>query len=126
MSVSPIQRLLLVEDDLALQKNLNEQLLKANYSVDLASDGEAGLFQGEEYNYDAAIIDVGLPKLDGISLIRALRKQQVDFPILILTARDRWQDKVDGLRAGADDYVVKPFTAETLAAKLEKWIPVNV
>jgi len=115
-------RLLLVEDDIALQQNLNEQLLKANYSVDLACDGEEGLFQGQEYNYDAAIVDVGLPKMDGISLIRALRKDKVAFPIIILTARGRWQDKVEGLDAGADDYLTKPFQAEELLARLNALI----
>ncbi|MEW6983017.1 response regulator transcription factor [Colwelliaceae bacterium 6471] len=115
-------RLLLVEDDLALQQNLNSQLLKANYSVDLAGDGETGLFQAQEYGYDAAIIDVGLPKLDGISLIKALRAQQISFPIIILTARDRWQDKVEGLEAGADDYLTKPFQAEELLARLNALI----
>lgn len=115
-------RLLLVEDDLALQQNLNTQLVKANYSVDLAGDGETGLFQAQEYGYDAAIIDVGLPKLDGISLIKALRTQQISFPIIILTARDRWQDKVEGLEAGADDYLTKPFQAEELLARLNALI----
>ena len=115
-------RLLLVEDDIALQQNLNEQLLNANYSVDLACDGEEGLFQGQEYNYDAAIVDVGLPKMDGISLIRALRKDKVAFPIIILTARGRWQDKVEGLDAGADDYLTKPFQAEELLARLNALI----
>jgi len=115
-------RLLLVEDDLALQANLNQHLLKDNYSVDLASDGEEGLFQGSETEYDAAIIDVGLPIIDGISLIRKLRAQGKCFPILILTARDRWQDKVEGLDAGADDYLTKPFQVEELLARLNALI----
>lgn len=115
-------RLLLVEDDLALQTNLNQHLLNNNYSVDLASDGEEGLFQGIETDYDAAIIDVGLPIIDGISLIRKLREQGKRFPILILTARDRWQDKVEGLDAGADDYLTKPFQVEELLARLNALI----
>ena len=115
-------RLLLVEDDLELQSNLAKHLSQENYSIDLADDGETGLFQGVEYEYDAAIIDVGLPKLDGISLIKALRAKGRDFPILILTARDRWQDKVEGLDAGADDYLTKPFQSEELFARLNALI----
>jgi len=115
-------RILLVEDDLHLQQNLKVQLTKQGYSVDLASDGEEGLFQCVEYNYDAAIIDVGLPKLDGISLITAVREQQISFPIIILTARDSWQDKVEGLDAGADDYLTKPFQTEELIARLNALI----
>jgi len=115
-------RLLLIEDDLALQKNLNEHLIAANYSVDLASDGETGLFQGQEYPYDAAIVDVGLPIIDGISVIRLLREKNICFPILVLTARDSWQDKVAGLDAGADDYLTKPFQAEELLARLNALI----
>ncbi|PCI61175.1 MAG: DNA-binding response regulator [Gammaproteobacteria bacterium] len=115
-------RLLLVEDDLALQSNLQLHLQQANYSVDVASDGQDGLFQGSETNYDAAIIDVGLPIIDGISLIKKLREQAISFPILILTARDRWQDKVAGLDAGADDYLTKPFQVEELLARLNALI----
>jgi len=115
-------RLLLIEDDLALQENLNKHLIAANYLVDLASDGETGLFQGQEYPYDAAIIDVGLPVIDGISVIKQLRDKNIDFPILVLTARDSWQDKVAGLDAGADDYLTKPFQAEELLARLNALI----
>ncbi|MCE9678130.1 response regulator transcription factor [Shewanella sp. AS1] len=115
-------RLLLVEDDIPLQQNLKQHLLDANYTLDVASDGEEGLFQGEEYNYDAAIIDLGLPKLDGITLITRLRAQGRDYPILILTARDNWQDKVEGLDAGADDYLTKPFHPEELTARLNALI----
>ncbi|MCG9747209.1 response regulator transcription factor [Shewanella sp. Isolate8] len=115
-------RLLLVEDDLALQENLRQHLLDANYTLDIASDGEEGLFQGQEYPYDAAIIDVGLPKLDGIALIARLREEGIDYPILILTARDNWQDKVEGLDAGADDYLTKPFHPEELVARLKALI----
>jgi two-component system response regulator PhoP len=115
-------RLLLVEDDLALQGNLTQHLLNANYTIDAVSDGEEGLFQGQEYSYDAAIIDLGLPKLDGIALISQLRAQHKDYPILILTARDNWQDKVQGLDAGADDYLTKPFHPEELIARLNALI----
>jgi len=115
-------RVLLVEDDIALQSNLKQHLTEFHYTVDVASDGEEGLFQGTEYNYDAAIIDVGLPKLDGIALITRLREHEIDFPILILTARDSWQDKVEGLDAGADDYLTKPFHPEELVARLKALI----
>jgi two-component system response regulator PhoP len=115
-------RVLLVEDDPALQGNLKQCLIKHNYSVDTADDGEKGFFKGTEYSYDAAIIDVGLPKLNGITLITELRKQEVTFPILILTARDSWQDKVEGLDAGADDYLTKPFHTEELMARLNALI----
>ena len=115
-------RLLLVEDDLELQANLKQHLLDAHYSVDIASDGEEGLFQALEVNYDAAIVDVGLPKLDGIALIRRVREQERGFPILILTAIDSWQDKVEGLDAGADDYLTKPFHPQELIARLKALI----
>lgn len=115
-------KILLVEDDLALQENLKQHLNKHNYSVDTASDGERGFFHGVEYNYDAAIIDVGLPKLDGIALISQLRALDIEFPIIVLTARDSWQDKVAGLDAGADDYLTKPFHSEELIARLNALI----
>lgn len=115
-------RILLVEDDLSLQANLVQHLQLANYSVDVASDGEDGLFQAQETLFDAAIIDVGLPKIDGISLIEQLRQQGISYPILILTARDGWQDKVKGLDAGADDYLTKPFQVEELSARLNALI----
>lgn len=115
-------RVLFVEDDFELQTNLKQHLVDANYSIDVASDGEEGLFQGCEYDYDAAIIDVGLPKLDGIELITALRERGIAFPILILTARDSWQDKVKGLDCGADDYLTKPFHAQELVARLNALI----
>lgn len=115
-------RLLLVEDDIALQQNLTEHLVAANYLVDTVSDGETGLFQGTEYPYDAAIIDVGLPRIDGISLIKQLREKNISFPIIVLTARNSWQDKVAGLDAGADDYLTKPFQPEELLARLNALI----
>ena len=90
-------RVLLVEDDVQLQQQVKEHLQTGNYSVDVAPDGEEGLFQGSEYDYDVAIIDIGLPKKDGISLITELRQLGRTFPIIVLTARDSWQDKVKGL-----------------------------
>jgi two-component system response regulator PhoP len=115
-------RLLLVEDDQALNQNLQQQLQKQGFAVDSALDGEEGLYLGNEYSYDVAVIDLGLPKLDGISLITKLRQHQKSYPILILTARDRWQEKVEGLNAGADDYLTKPFHAEELGARLNALI----
>lgn len=115
-------RLLLVEDDINLQSHLKQHLIAANFSVDMADDGEQGLFQGQEYPYDAAVIDLGLPKLDGITLITELRRANHNYPILILTARDSWQDKVEGLDAGADDYLSKPFHPEELIARLNALI----
>ncbi|MBB1389711.1 response regulator transcription factor [Shewanella sp. SG44-6] len=115
-------RLLLVEDDLALQQNIKQHLIEAQYTVDVANDGEEGLYQAQEYQYDVAIIDVGLPKLDGLSLISQLREQDISYPIIILTARDSWQDKVVGLDAGADDYLSKPFQLEELVARINALI----
>jgi len=115
-------RILLVEDDITLQTQLKQQLELAKFSVDIASDGEIGLYQGAEYNYDAAVIDLGLPKIDGKTLITTLRSQNISFPIIILTARDGWQDKVEGLDAGADDYLTKPFHHEELVARLNALI----
>ncbi|MDT8427352.1 MAG: response regulator transcription factor [Pseudomonadales bacterium] len=111
-------RLLLVEDHSLLRQQLAKGLLGNGYIVDSAEDGKTGLYFATEYEYDAAIIDLGLPVLDGISLIRAIRDQDKHFPILILTARGDWQDKVKGLDAGADDYVVKPFQLEEVLARL--------
>lgn len=115
-------RILIVEDDIQLQNNLKQSLIEHQYVVDVASDGQEGLFQGSEFPYDAAVIDVGLPKIDGIRLIEQLRKQGVEFPIIILTARDHWQDKVQGLNAGADDYLTKPFQTPELLARLNALI----
>ena len=115
-------RILLIEDDENLQLHVKEHLIAANYSVDVANDGESGLFQGQEFPYDAAIIDLGLPKLDGVSVVKSLREQGFVYPILILTARGSWQDKVSGLDAGADDYLTKPFHIEELLARLNALI----
>ncbi len=111
-------RLLVVEDQSLLRQQLAQGLTRHGYVVDDAADGRAGLYFATEYYYDAAIIDLGLPLLDGISLIRQIRAQGRMFPILILTARGDWQDKVEGLDAGADDYVVKPFQLEEILARL--------
>lgn len=111
-------RLLVIEDEDLLRAQLVKHLQDAGYVVDSAMDGQTGLFQAMEYDYDAAVIDLGLPKIDGISLIRKVRDAGQTYPILILTARDNWTDKVEGLEAGADDYVVKPFQIEEIKARL--------
>jgi len=111
-------RILVIEDEEALRNQLHEQLSSHGYSVNTAEDGEEGLFYGREYPQDLAVIDIGLPKLSGIEVIQKLRAEGIDYPILILTARGNWQDKVEGLEAGADDYLVKPFHIEELLARL--------
>ncbi len=111
-------RLLVVEDQSLLRQMLVQGLVRHGYVVDDAADGKAGLYFGSEFDYDAAIIDLGLPLLDGISLIKEIRALGKTYPILILTARGDWQDKVTGLDAGADDYVVKPFQIEEILARL--------
>src|SRR6187399_2214391 len=112
-------RALVVEDEASLREGLRDQLVKQGFTVDVAADGEEGLFAGSEYPLDIAVIDLGLPKLTGLELIRKLRTAGRTFPILILTARDRWQDKVEGLEAGADDFVVKPFQFEEVLARAQ-------
>ena len=112
-------RVLVVEDEQVLREALRENLTAAGFTVDVAADGEEGRFAGLEYPIDIAIVDLGLPKLPGIDLIRRLRAEGKQFPILVLTARDRWQDKVQGLDAGADDYVAKPFHFEEVQARLQ-------
>ena len=112
-------RILIVEDEAALREGLRNQLMKAGFTVDVAADGEEGLFAGNEYPIDVAIVDLGLPKIPGLELIRKLRAAGRSFPILVLTARDRWQDKVEGLQAGADDYVAKPFHFEEVLARVQ-------
>lgn len=115
-------RVLVVEDEQHLREQLQTALQKKGYSVDAAADGEEGLYFGREYACDIAIIDLGLPKMSGIELIKKLRQEERNFPILILTARDHWQDKVNGLEAGADDYVTKPFAIEEVLARLNALI----
>ena len=112
-------RLLLVEDEAPLREALGAQLKHAGFVVDEAADGEEGLHYGLDYPVDLAIIDLGLPRLPGMELIERLRAAGKSYPILILTARDRWQDKVAGLQAGADDYVTKPFHTEEIVARVQ-------
>ena len=111
-------RLLVIEDDATLRDSLCRQLVDAGFGVEQAADGREGLYFALEYPVDLAIIDLGLPKMSGLDVIRELRDKGKTYPILILTARDRWQDKVDGLSAGADDYVVKPFHIEEVSARV--------
>lgn len=111
-------RVLLIEDEPQLREQIGQHLRQQQLTVDMSADGEDGLYLGSEYPYDVAVIDLGLPKLSGIEVIKKLREQNITFPILILTARGRWQDKVEGLEAGADDYLVKPFHFEELLARL--------
>ncbi len=111
-------RLLVVEDDRDLNRQLVAALSQAGYAVDAAFDGEEGHFLGDTEPYDAIILDLGLPKLDGISVLEAWRRADKKVPVLILTARDRWSDKVAGIDAGADDYVVKPFHVEEVMARV--------
>ena len=112
-------RLLVVEDEAALREQLRERLAAAGFNVDVAADGEEGLYRGREFPVDLAVIDLGLPKLPGLDVIRQLRAAGRAFPILVLTARARWQDKVEGLQAGADDYVGKPFEFEEVLARVQ-------
>jgi two-component system response regulator PhoP len=110
--------ILIVEDEDLLREQLRDQLQEKGYVVEVAADGEEGLYYGKEYPLHLAVIDIGLPKISGIDLIRQLRSGNRHFPILILTARSNWQDKVNGLESGADDYLVKPFRFEELQARL--------
>jgi two-component system response regulator PhoP len=112
-------RLLLVEDDQSLNRSLVAQLEQAGYKVDSSLDGREGLYFAQEYPIDLAIVDLGLPGLSGVEVIRTLRTEGKEYPILVLTARDRWQDKVEALKLGADDYVVKPFHVEELLARVD-------
>ena len=112
-------RLLLIEDDAILRLSLKRQFEAEGYRVDLSHDGEDGLFQAREYPFDLAIIDLGLPKVNGITVVQTLRAEGRTLPILVLTARGSWQDKVLGLEAGADDYLVKPFDYPELAARVK-------
>ncbi|MDZ4262106.1 MAG: response regulator transcription factor [Pseudomonadota bacterium] len=112
-------RLLIVEDEAELRQQLLERFTQEGYAVDAAVDGEEGFYFGSEYPIDVAVVDVGLPKLSGIEMLQQLRAAGKTFPVLILTARGRWQDKVEGLDAGADDYLVKPFHIEELMARIK-------
>ena len=111
-------RILILEDETQLAAQLRQQLTQRGFSVDWAADGEEGLFYLREYPLDLAVVDIGLPKLTGVEVVRQARADGLTLPILILTARGSWQDKVEGLEVGADDYLVKPFHIEELLARL--------
>jgi len=112
-------RILVIEDETGLQADIRQRLETEGYIVDTSGEGNEGLFFATEYPLDAAIIDIGLPGISGIEIIQRLREQGSTLPVLILTARSRWQEKVEGLEAGADDYLVKPFQMEELLARLK-------
>lgn len=111
-------RLLVIEDDTTLRESLCRQFADNGFGVEQAADGKEGLYYATEYPIDLAVVDLGLPEMSGLDVIREVRTSGKTYPILILTARDRWQDKVDGLAAGADDYVVKPFHIEEVLARV--------
>jgi len=111
-------RLLVVEDDPDLNRQLANALGDAGYAVDCAFDGEEGHFLGDTEPYDAVVLDIGLPKMDGLSVLEQWRRDARNMPVLILTARERWSDKVAGMDAGADDYVAKPFHMEEVLARI--------
>jgi two-component system OmpR family response regulator len=111
-------RVLVVEDDTNLNRQLKDALTEAGYAVDVAFDGEEGHFLGDTEPYDTIILDIGLPQMDGLSVLEEWRRAGRTTPVLLLTARDRWSDKVQGIDAGADDYVAKPFHMEEVLARV--------
>lgn len=115
-------RILVVEDEPDLARQIKQALIEASYAVDTAADGEEGHFLGETEPYDAIVLDLGLPVMDGVSVLEKWRSQGLIMPVLILTARDTWSEKVAGLDAGADDYLTKPFKMEELLARLRALI----
>jgi two-component system OmpR family response regulator len=115
-------RLLLVEDDDRLARQVRDALMRAGYGIDWTRDGEDAWFRGDSESYDAVILDLGLPALDGLSVLRRWRQAQRAMPVLVLTARGSWREKVTGLREGADDYLAKPFEMEELLARIEALI----
>lgn len=111
-------RVLVIEDEQDILNQLSEALKNAGFIVDTAEDGSQGLYYATEYPIDIAVVDLGLPKIDGMDIIKNVRAKGLDYPILILTARTSWQDRVEGLEAGADDYLDKPYHKEELLARL--------
>jgi DNA-binding response OmpR family regulator len=112
-------RLLLIEDDPDLSRTLKLELEHAGYAVDIAMDGEHGEFLGMTESYDVVILDLGLPKLSGLEVLRLWRQADNSVPVIVLTARDAWHEKVDGFKAGADDYLGKPFHIQELLARIQ-------
>ena len=115
-------RVLIVEDELVLAEQLSRVLSEAGYAVDLAGDGERAEFLGRTEGYDAVVLDVGLPKMDGLTVLRHWREAGIATPVLVLTARGSWHEKVQGIDGGADDYVAKPFQIEEVLARLRALI----
>lgn len=111
-------RLLVVEDDITLADQLAEGLRAEGYAVDVSNDGEDALYLGQTEPYDAIVLDLGLPEIDGLSVLKTWRKEERMMPVLVLTARDTWHEKVEGIDAGADDYVAKPFHIEEVFARI--------
>ncbi len=111
-------RILVVEDDPDLSRQLSEVLKDNGYAVDTANDGEEGHYLGDTEPYDAVVLDLGLPQIDGVSILQKWRADGKKFPVIILTARNQWSEKVSGFDAGADDYLTKPFHTEELLARL--------
>ncbi|MGV8855322.1 MAG: response regulator transcription factor [Devosia sp.] len=111
-------RILVVEDDINLNRQIKDALTEGGYAVDVAFDGEEGHFLGDIEPYDAIVLDIGLPQMDGLSVLEKWRRSGKTTPVLLLTARDRWSDKVQGIDAGADDYVAKPFHMEEVLARI--------
>ena len=111
-------RILVVEDDTNLNRQIKDALTEGGYAVDVAFDGEEGHFLGDTEPYDAVVLDIGLPQMDGLSVLEEWRRAGKAMPVLLLTARDRWSDKVQGIDAGADDYVAKPFHIEEVLARV--------
>lgn len=112
-------RVLVVEDEQVLRNQLLDRLKQEGYAADASGNGREGRYLGDEYDYDIVVVDIGLPDMSGLELIKHWRQHERKFPILILTARGRWQEKVEGLEAGADDYLVKPFHFEELLARIK-------
>lgn len=115
-------KILVVEDDLQVARQIETSLKTAGYVVEVVHDGEEGLYLGNNESFDAAILDLGLPKMDGIKVLQEWRANNRNMPVMILTARDTWREKVNGLRAGADDYLAKPFEVEEVIARIEALI----
>jgi DNA-binding response OmpR family regulator len=111
-------RILLVEDDPRIARKVRAALEAAGYAVDPAADGEDAWFRGDTEDYDMAVLDLGLPKLDGLAVLKKWRAAGRDFPVLVLTARGAWSERVEGIDAGADDYLIKPFAMEELLARV--------
>src|ERR1700688_2737617 len=115
-------RVLVVEDEVLLARQLETAFSEAGYAVDCAADGERADFLGQTEQYDAVILDLGLPKIDGLTLLRRWRESHLSVPVLVLTARGSWHEKVQGIDSGADDYVAKPFRIEEVLARLRALI----